>query len=211
MKTPDLLQEFTHKANRLTQRRLFDKFREFQSRSWDRGELDLFRSIIHCWVEVALCISLPVKPARSPARRTALRRRVMAVISELGTVFDLGNAGNHEAVRREMRRLEMAVRRAVQALEKPDANDDEKKAILGEAYNGLLTTQQAAQVLRLEANTVIQHIRSGLIKAERVGRMFLIPVDEVEKYEKIRRSRGRPRRSADSRTVDEVPREPHCE
>lgn len=208
MNTPDHLQDAMRRANKFIRVKLFAERVPLSERPWKDREFSLFQEIIRHWAEVALRVGIPLSPALPPTQRTALRRRIMAVISGLGTLFDVGQAGDREGVRREMRRLELTVHRTVQFIEetKTDINE-EKRAIAKEAYGGLLTTQQAARWLRLEPNTVVQHVRSGLIAAQRAGRVFLIPIPEAEKYEEMRRGRGRPRRNLNAHELDKTPQD----
>lgn len=55
----------------------------------------------------------------------------------------------------------------------------------------MLPTKQAAARLGLAARTVKDHCADGRIKAEKIGRDWLIEEAEVERYKRERKPRGR--------------------
>lgn len=56
----------------------------------------------------------------------------------------------------------------------------------------MLTTAQAAALLSLAPDTVKRHCQRGVIKAEKIGRDWLIPEEEVTRYRAARHGPGRP-------------------
>lgn len=58
----------------------------------------------------------------------------------------------------------------------------------------MLTTREAADRLGIKARSVVQLIRREHLKAEKKGRDYLIPAEEVERYERERRPAHRPPR-----------------
>jgi excisionase family DNA binding protein len=54
----------------------------------------------------------------------------------------------------------------------------------------MLTVTEAAERLGLSRSTVLNQIRAGAIRSERIGRLWVISEDEVERYR--REHRGRP-------------------
>jgi excisionase family DNA binding protein len=54
----------------------------------------------------------------------------------------------------------------------------------------LLTVTEAAERLGLSRSTVLNQIRQGVIRADRIGRLLVIGQDEVERYR--REHLGRP-------------------
>jgi excisionase family DNA binding protein len=55
-----------------------------------------------------------------------------------------------------------------------------------------LTTEETAKRLDVSVRQVQNLITDGKLKAERVGREWLIPLDEVERYQRERKPAGRP-------------------
>lgn len=58
----------------------------------------------------------------------------------------------------------------------------------------MLTTKQAATELGIQPGSVKKLCQREILKAERIGRDWLISPDEVERYKVERRSAGRPTR-----------------
>lgn len=59
-----------------------------------------------------------------------------------------------------------------------------------------LTTREAANRLALTHETVRRYINRGLLRAEKRGRDWFIPLSEIERYTAIRRPAGRPATSS---------------
>jgi excisionase family DNA binding protein len=55
-----------------------------------------------------------------------------------------------------------------------------------------LTADQVAALLNAKVDTIRKHCHRGVIKVIRVGSSILIPREEVERFKKERRGRGRP-------------------
>jgi excisionase family DNA binding protein len=64
----------------------------------------------------------------------------------------------------------------------------------------LLTVTEAAERLSLSRSTLLNQIRAGVIRCERIGRLWVISEDEVERYRRERR--GRPFGRAQSRRTE---------
>jgi excisionase family DNA binding protein len=64
----------------------------------------------------------------------------------------------------------------------------------------LLTVTEAAERLGLSRSTVLNQIRAGAIRSERIGRLWVISEDEVERYG--REHRGRPFGRMQSRRME---------
>lgn len=45
-----------------------------------------------------------------------------------------------------------------------------------------LTTQEAAKILRLKPSTIQKYVRDGVLKANKVGRQYLIDRVELERF-----------------------------
>lgn len=56
----------------------------------------------------------------------------------------------------------------------------------------MMTTTQAATELGIQPGSVKKLCQRGILKAERIGRDWLISQKEVERYKVERRSAGRP-------------------
>jgi len=57
----------------------------------------------------------------------------------------------------------------------------------------LLSTQDAALILGVSRQWVYHLCRTGRIVAVRVGKGYIITRDELERFQKVPRQRGRPR------------------
>jgi excisionase family DNA binding protein len=53
----------------------------------------------------------------------------------------------------------------------------------------MLTVTEAAQRLGLSRSTVLNQVRAGVIRAERMGPLWVISEAEVERYEREHRGR----------------------
>lgn len=58
----------------------------------------------------------------------------------------------------------------------------------------MLTTTKAAERLKVTRNRVCKLARDGRIASVRYGRDYLVTEEEVERYGRERRLRGRPRK-----------------
>ena len=58
----------------------------------------------------------------------------------------------------------------------------------------MFTTNQAATELGIQPGSVKRLCQRGILKAERIGRDWLISRDEIERYKTERRTAGRPKR-----------------
>jgi excisionase family DNA binding protein len=56
----------------------------------------------------------------------------------------------------------------------------------------MFTTKQAAAELNIQPRSVKQLCQRGILKAEKIGRDWLIETSEVERYKTERKSAGRP-------------------
>ena len=56
----------------------------------------------------------------------------------------------------------------------------------------MITTTEAAGVLGITPRTIQRHIKEGHLKAKRYGRDYLIEDQELERFQRERRRRGRP-------------------
>lgn len=56
----------------------------------------------------------------------------------------------------------------------------------------VLTTTEAAARMRLSKHTVVAYIERGLIKAKKLGPLWLITAAECDRYLRERRPRGNP-------------------
>ena len=65
----------------------------------------------------------------------------------------------------------------------------------------MLTTNEAASTLGITLRMVQAHITSGQIKAQKIGRDWLISDEEMERFQRERRKVGRPKREKDDETV----------
>jgi excisionase family DNA binding protein len=54
------------------------------------------------------------------------------------------------------------------------------------------TTSEAAKILDLQPKTVTGYIERGLIAAQKHGRDYLIESEELERFKRERRGRGKP-------------------
>ena len=57
---------------------------------------------------------------------------------------------------------------------------------------GYFTCEQAAERLRMKADTVRRYVHRGLIEAGLIGDVYLISSQELTRFSKNRRSVGRP-------------------
>jgi len=57
----------------------------------------------------------------------------------------------------------------------------------------MLTTKQAATELGIQPGSVKTLCQRGILKAERIGRDWLIELSEIERYKIERRSPGKPK------------------
>lgn len=55
------------------------------------------------------------------------------------------------------------------------------------------TTDEAAIVLGVQPRTITRYIERGILKAEKKGRDYLIPQEEIERFQRERRRAGRPK------------------
>jgi excisionase family DNA binding protein len=55
-----------------------------------------------------------------------------------------------------------------------------------------LTAEQAADMLEAKVDTIRKHCHRGVIKVIKAGKSILIPKEEVERFRKEKRGRGRP-------------------
>lgn len=60
------------------------------------------------------------------------------------------------------------------------------------ANETVLTTAEAAKRMDLTKNTVLAYIERGLIKARKLGPIWLISEEECDRYNRERRPRGNP-------------------
>ena len=58
----------------------------------------------------------------------------------------------------------------------------------------ILTTRQAATLLGVSVRRVCQFCESGRLQSRKVGRDWLIPPSEAERFRRIPRSVGRPKK-----------------
>lgn len=58
---------------------------------------------------------------------------------------------------------------------------------------GYVSLAQAAERLKITRAVVWRHIKAGDIAAERVGRIYIVPESEIERYAVERRKPGRPK------------------
>ena len=58
--------------------------------------------------------------------------------------------------------------------------------------DSVLTTTEAAKRMKLSKHTVLAYIERGLIKARRLGPIWLITASECDRYNRERRPRGNP-------------------
>jgi excisionase family DNA binding protein len=58
----------------------------------------------------------------------------------------------------------------------------------------MLTTTEAAALLRVQPKTVSKYIKRGILQAEKRGRDYFIAESELERFKVERRGRGRPRK-----------------
>lgn len=56
----------------------------------------------------------------------------------------------------------------------------------------VLTTTEASLILRLKPKTITRYIERGLITADKKGRDYLISEEEISRFKKDRKSRGKP-------------------
>ena len=56
----------------------------------------------------------------------------------------------------------------------------------------VLTTTEAAKRMRLSKHTVLAYIERGLIKARKLGPIWLITAAECDRYSREKRPRGNP-------------------
>lgn len=54
-----------------------------------------------------------------------------------------------------------------------------------------LTTKQAAALIGIDETNVRRHCRTGQLKATKFGRAWMIPREEIERFAKVPRRRGR--------------------
>lgn len=66
---------------------------------------------------------------------------------------------------------------------------------------GFVTVREAAELKQCSVQTVINWIRQGRVRAERLGKMYIIPRGDLEQIELSRR--GRPSRSVIRQIVRE--------
>lgn len=59
----------------------------------------------------------------------------------------------------------------------------------------MLTTKQAATELGIQPGSVKKLCQRGILKAERIGRDWLIEAGEVERYKRESRKAGRPKKT----------------
>ena len=57
----------------------------------------------------------------------------------------------------------------------------------------MMTTKQAATELGIQPSSVKKLCQRGILKAERIGRDWLIDRDEIERYKVERRTVGKPK------------------
>lgn len=65
--------------------------------------------------------------------------------------------------------------------------------LLNTKLSKMLTTKQAGSRLDLDPRTIKRYCREGKLKCEKIGRDWLIPEAEIERYERERKPKGRPR------------------
>lgn len=56
----------------------------------------------------------------------------------------------------------------------------------------MLTTAEAAKRMGLSQNTVLAYIERGLLKAKKLGPIWLLTAEECDRYKRERRPRGNP-------------------
>lgn len=56
-----------------------------------------------------------------------------------------------------------------------------------------MTTKQAAAALGIQPRTVAKYIKRGLLKAQLLGRDYVIEQVEIERFQRERRGMGRPK------------------
>ena len=54
------------------------------------------------------------------------------------------------------------------------------------------TTSQASKILKIQTRSISTYIGRGMIKASKIGRDYFIEKQEVERFQRERRSVGRP-------------------
>lgn len=59
----------------------------------------------------------------------------------------------------------------------------------------MLTTTEAATLLGIQPKSVTRYIERDLIKAEKKGRDYLIAQEELDRFQRERRGRGKPKRA----------------
>lgn len=66
-----------------------------------------------------------------------------------------------------------------------------------------LTTTEAAKILNLQPRTIRSHIERSVIAAEKKGRDYLISQEEIERFQRERRGRGKPRKEHEHATEEQ--------
>lgn len=64
----------------------------------------------------------------------------------------------------------------------------------------MLTTTQAATELGIQPGSVKKLCQRGVLKAERIGRDWLVEKIELERYKEARRGRGRPKNESQTKS-----------
>jgi excisionase family DNA binding protein len=59
---------------------------------------------------------------------------------------------------------------------------------------GVVSTQQAAEIMGLHIQTIREYLRAGRIKAQRIGRVYVIDERDLRRFMAVERKPGRPRK-----------------
>jgi excisionase family DNA binding protein len=57
---------------------------------------------------------------------------------------------------------------------------------------GVVSTQQAAEIMGLHIQTIREYLRAGRIKAQRIGRVYVIDERDLRRFMAVERKPGRP-------------------
>lgn len=59
---------------------------------------------------------------------------------------------------------------------------------------GVVSTRQAAEITGLHVETIREYLRAGRIKAQRIGRVYVIDERDLRRFMATPRKPGRPRK-----------------
>jgi excisionase family DNA binding protein len=59
---------------------------------------------------------------------------------------------------------------------------------------GVVSTQQAAEITGLHVETIREYLRAGRIRAQRIGRVYVIDERDLRRFMAVPRKAGRPRK-----------------